>query len=97
MAVTHASMAHSFPNVGSRAKAAVLMSPKVLQAMFGAGHARKEQVRKTKNGKQDKNKLGWVECWHVTGNIKIDGKMSSYDFTVAKKSGGYELYDLRMK
>jgi hypothetical protein len=96
VAVSRNSMAHSMSPSVSGAKAAVLMSPKLMQSLFGAGHARQEPVRKKKKGKIDKNKVGWLECWHVTGNARIDGVMRRYDFTVAKKAGGFELYDLKM-
>ena len=97
VAVTKAGMAHSVSSGLSACKIAALMSPKVLQSMFGAGHARQESVRKTKNGKTDKKKASWTECWHVVGNIRIDGRMRRYDFTVAKISGHFELYDLKLK
>ena len=97
VAVKRSSMGHSLSSGISRAKAAVLMSPKALQSMFAAGSARKEPIRKLKKGKPDKNKDGWLECWHVRGNAKIDGKMQNYDFTVVKKAGGFELYDFKIK
>ena len=97
VAVKYASMEHSIATGMSPFKAAALMSPKTMQAMFEAGYARQEPVRKTKKGKPDKKKLGWEECWHITGNVRINGVMRSYDFTVAKKAGAFELYDLWMK
>ena len=39
--------------------------------MFGAGRAKLELVRKTKQGQPDKKKADWLECWHITGNVKI--------------------------
>jgi hypothetical protein len=97
--VTRASIQHHNTIKNIKQRNAIINQPKLLQALFCRGHLKQSTVKYEKDGKPDKNKADWAKCWHIRGNIKINGINHIYAFTVFqhKTNGNTELYDFAIK
>ena len=97
--VTRASIQHHNTIKNIKQRNAIINQPKLLQALFHRGYLRQGDVKHEKAGKLDNNKTDWAKCWHIRGNIKINGVNHTYDFTVfrRKSDNKTELYDFAIK
>lgn len=97
--VTKSSIEHHNTTKYLQLRNAIINRPPLLQALFRRGFLSKADVRQNKNGIPDTNKDDWKHCWHVRGNVKINGVHHAYDFTVfqRKSNNRTELYDFAIR